>query len=154
MPTGMSIGEERQAMRDSFQERAIKFLADSYGDDPFKIYPAVDGFATELDLDPEELIHMPARVEAHRAIKTVMAERLNGVPRYLYIGGAYQRTEAVPAEILAQLRKQAEAVASGFLRRDQWLAELEADKTGESLDTLVKQRKDAIRDLEDSFTAA
>ena len=150
----MNLSEKRQATRMAFEERAGDHLADTYGDEPFKVYTAVDSFAEDLGIDSDVLLHMPAQVEAHRAIKAVMAQRPNGYPRYLYVGGAYQRTEAVPAEKLADLRHQARATAEGFTKRDQWLAEREVAKTGGSLDELAKERKDAIRDLEDSFAAA
>ena len=134
----LTMSEERELYRDRFAERAVTFLADTFADDPFKVPVAVEAFAADLGVDPDELLHMPARAEARRAIKTVMGERPNGYPRYMSIGGAYQRTEAVPPEILHRLREQAQATAGGFLKRDQWLAELEAAQTGETVDDLVQ----------------
>ena len=154
MSTGLTLSEEQAMVREQFEERAVVYLADTYGDEPFTMLDGVDGFATELGIDPEELLHRPSRVEARRAIKAVMYERPNGYPRYLWIGGGYQRTEAVAPEILANLRRRAQATASGFIRRDQWLAELEAAKTGETMDDLVAERRNVLEDLEASLATS
>ena len=147
----MTATEVRQAS----EERAVSFLDDTYGDDPFVLAGADRDFSDEefgTGDDPDSIRSRVLRVEASRSIRTVIHERPNGYPRYLNIGrGMYQRTTAVPIEILTTKLQHGEAVVGGWLKRLEWLGALAEAKTGEKVD--VSAVKSAIEDLEAALAA-
>ena len=151
----MTATEERQAIQLATEERAVAFLDDTFGDEPFVLGGAVSDFADDefsTDTDPESIRSRVLRVEARRAVRTVINDRPNGYPRYLNIGrGMYQRTTAVPIEILTTKLQHGEAVVGGWLKRLEWLGALAEAKTGEKVD--VSAVKTALADLEAALAA-